>query len=198
MRMDEALDPARLGPPADASFVSDTPSRLVRPLLKVPRTTTLAYCTHAGLELVEDPSNRTRAYTRNRVRLDLLPLLEQFNPAIRATLARTAELAADDLAALDRLVAKQLPRVAHDNTFDLRLFRSQPRAVQRRLLRAGIQALTGGLVEVTSSPIEDALDLLQTNGPSRAYHLPYGVELCIEADAFELQREDRARRRQGT
>jgi tRNA(Ile)-lysidine synthase len=198
MRMDEPLELARLGPPAEASFArnTSTTARLVRPLLRVPRTTTLAYCTHSGLHLVEDPSNRTRAYTRNRVRLDVLPLLEQFNPAIRTVLARTAELAADDLAALDALVAELLTRVQHGHAFDLRLFRAQPRALQRRLLRAALEPLTGGLVDVSDAPIEDALDVLQTEGPRRAYHLPYGIELWIESDVFELRPEGRARQRQ--
>jgi tRNA(Ile)-lysidine synthetase-like protein len=196
MRMDEPLDLRRLGPAASATLPQNTSVRLVRPLLRVPRSTTLAYCTHSGLDLVEDMSNRSRAYTRNRVRLDVLPLLEQFNPAIRTALARTADLAADDLEALDRLVAQLLPGLAHDHTFDLRLFRTQPRALQRRLLRAGLEALTGGLVDVSNAPIEDALDLVQTVGPNRAYHLPYGVELWIGSDAFELRREGRARQRQ--
>ena len=213
MRMDDAVEPGRFGPPASAGFAHHAAIRLVRPLLKVARSITLEYCMDAGLHVVEDASNRTRAYTRNRVRLDVLPLLEQFNPAIRTVLARTADLAADDLAALDHVVGQILPRMrshlpvdetsssgaermAQDQQFDLRLFRSQSRALQRRVLRAGIAALSGGLVDVPDAPIEDALDLLQTSGANRAYHLPYGIELCIGAQAFSLQRGGRARQRQ--
>ncbi|MBV9582454.1 MAG: tRNA lysidine(34) synthetase TilS [Chloroflexi bacterium] len=195
MRMDDSFDLSRLGPPMSAAFAQTSRVRVVRPLLKVQRATTLAYCSQAGLPLVEDASNRTRAYTRNRVRLDVLPLLEQFNPAIRTVLARTADLAADDLAALDALVAERSSHLVHDQTFDLRLFRGQPRALQRRLLRVEIASLVGGLVDVADAPVEDALDLLQTGVTHQTYHLPYGVELRMESETFSLRRGGRARQR---
>jgi tRNA(Ile)-lysidine synthase len=196
MRMDESIELDRLGPPALDSIEPGASTRLVRPLLRVPRVTTLAYCVHFGLPLVDDASNRGRAYTRNRVRLDLLPLLEQFNPAIRSVLARTAELAADDVAALDQVVTRLFSRVSQDHQFDLRAFRAQPRAVQRRLLRFGLETLTGQLTDVPDAPIEDALDLLQTGRAEQTYHLPYGVELCLSRESFTLRREGRARPRQ--
>jgi tRNA(Ile)-lysidine synthase len=196
MRMDDALDLKRLGPPVSPELAGMPLTRLIRPLLRVPRATTLAYCTQFGLPLVEDASNQTRAYTRNRVRLDVLPLLEQFNPAIRTVLARTAELAGDDLAALDKLVATELPRVARGGQYDLKVFRAQPRGVQRRLLRLGLVAVVGGLVDVRDAPVEDALDLLQTGQANLTYHLPYGVELSVSRESFTLRGEGRARQRQ--
>jgi tRNA(Ile)-lysidine synthase len=169
--------------------------RVVRPLLGVARSTTLAYCQHFGLHLVEDASNQTRAYTRNRVRLDLLPLLEQFNPGIRIVLARAADLAVEDNAVLEALMADLDPRLRREQEYDLRGFRAQPRALQRRLLRLWLAAMVGGLVDVPDAPIEDALDVLQTGQPNQAYHLPYGVELCVGLESFSLRSESRARQR---
>jgi tRNA(Ile)-lysidine synthase len=194
MPMDDVVDPRRFGPPA-VQPSAQRPFRLVRPLLRVPRETTLAYCTHLGLSLVEDASNQTRVYTRNRVRLDLLPLLEQFNPAIREVLARTAELATDDLAVLDAAAADQHVVVERDGEYDLRAFRAQPRALQRRLLRLGLQALSGRLVDVADATIEDTLDLLQTGQPDQTYHLPHAVEVCIKHQTFVLRRNGHARPR---
>ena len=195
MRMDDVVDPRRFGPPA-LQPSPERPFRLVRPLLRIPRATTLAYCTRFGLSLVEDASNQTRVYTRNRVRLDLLPLLEQFNPAIREVLARTAELAADDLALLDATVADQRAAVELDGEYDLRVFRAQSRALQRRLLRLALESLTDGLVDVADATVEDTLDLLQTGQPDQTYHLPRGVEVCIKHQTFALRRHDNARPRQ--
>jgi tRNA(Ile)-lysidine synthase len=186
MRLDETLELAGTQP---------AKVRLVRPLLRVPRVTTLAYCGQLGLSLVEDASNQSRAYARNRVRLDLLPVLEQFNPAIRSVLARTADLAAEDLAALDALVAQLRASFGAAHEYNLRQFRAQPRALQRRLLRQELEALIGGTLDVHDAPIEDALDLLQSAQPEQTYHLPYGVELHVGSDAFMLRLDGQARHR---
>ncbi len=204
MRMDEAIELRRLGPaimlPEIYTGLEPVVMRLARPLLRISRATTRAYCTQVGLALVEDPSNQLRTYTRNRVRLDLLPVLERFNPAIRTVLARTADLASEDVAVLEALVDElhaSLARIPQPEIieYDLRLWRAQPRGLQRRLLRRGLDSLVGGLVDVRASPIDDALDVLQSGTPARTYHLPYGVELCVLSDTFVLRLHGRARPR---
>jgi tRNA(Ile)-lysidine synthetase-like protein len=196
MRADETIDPSDLGPPLDdlATWTINLPQRLrlVRPLLRVERSMTRTYCTEHGLAFTEDPSNVSRAYTRNRVRLDLLPVLEQFNPAVRTILARTADLAADDLEALESLSRSVHANLArHDGSslrYDLNSWQAQPRAVQRRLLRLGVEALAGTLRDVPAAPIEDALDFLLHGGASgRVYHLPHGVEACTFPGGFVLR-----------
>ena len=235
MPLEERLDPRRFGPPLAESALSQGVSdglregsrlRVARPLLRVRRRTTLAYCVEAGLTVIEDASNRSRNFTRNRVRLDLLPDLERYNPAIRDVLARTADLAAEDVAALEAVVEgiyAGLARTVQPETsapnpdtsaastnqpgtsvgstnqadaveFDLRLFRAQPRALQRRLLRRGLQALLGNLVDVRASPIEDALDMVRSGAPGQTYHLPHGVELCIGSATILLRLYGKARR----
>jgi tRNA(Ile)-lysidine synthase len=199
MPLDETIGPHQFGPPVPELYRDTPPSpvRLARPLLLLSRATTLAYCSEFGLTVVEDVSNESRTYTRNRVRLDLLPSLERFNPGIRKVLARTADLAAEDLAALEARVAELYASVAHPAPdaieYDLRLWRAQPRALQRRLLRRGLESLLGDLVDVRAAPIEDALDVLGSGTPAQTYHLPHGVELCIGPSTFGLRLHGRAR-----
>jgi len=207
MRLDEAIALDTLGPTvvlpeiyAHVQSAQPLVMRVARPLLSIPRATTRAYCDQVGLTLVEDPSNESRTYTRNRVRLDLLPVLEGFNPAIRAVLARTADLAAEDVAVLDALVDELHTRLARTPQpdvveYDLPPWRAQPRALQRRLLRRGLVSLVGGLVDVRAAPIDDALDLVQSGSPAQTYHLPHGVELCVLSDTFVLRLHGRARPR---
>ena len=172
--------------------------RVARPLLRLERRITLAYCQELGLSVVEDISNRSRRYTRNRVRLDLMPALETFNPAIRTVLARLADLVAEDEAALAHeaaavqvLLARQAEpgSLAYDRTG----WRAQPRAVQRRVLRLGLHQLLGALIDVPAAPIEDALDLLQSTRGCQAYHLPGGIELRTAEADFVLRLHGRAR-----
>ena len=100
---------------------------------------------------------------------------------------------AECLADQGNVAEKRHLGLARDHTYQLRSFRAEPRALQRRLLRFGLESLLGGLVNVSDAPIEDALDLLQTGQPNQAYHLPYGVELCIGSESFTLRLDGRAR-----
>src|SRR5918911_1332597 len=143
--------------------------------------------------------------------LDLLPALEGYNPAIRDVLARTADLVAEDLAALEAVVEGlyagvvrgggrgqargQASSAAEVVELDLAVFRGQPRGLQRRLLRRALRSLLGSLVDVRASPIEDALDLIRSGTPSQTHHLPHGVELCIGSETFLLRMHGKARHR---
>jgi tRNA(Ile)-lysidine synthase len=86
--------------------------RLLRPLLAVRRGETRAACAAVGLAWREDPTNADDGPLRNRVRMRLLPLLEELRPGAARTLARSAALAADDRDWLDPLVAAALAATA--------------------------------------------------------------------------------------
>ncbi|SEG28010.1 tRNA lysidine(34) synthetase TilS [Parabacteroides chinchillae] len=64
---------------------------IVRPLLPVSREEILKWLAEQHYSYVTDSTNLSDAYTRNFIRLRVLPLLEEINPAVRNTIARTAE-----------------------------------------------------------------------------------------------------------
>ena len=67
---------------------------LVRPLLQTTRTEIIAYLEQLHQPFRQDSTNRDLSYTRNRIRLELLPYLaERYNPAVSIALARLAEQA---------------------------------------------------------------------------------------------------------
>lgn len=105
---------------------------LVRPLLGCTRAQTLAYCRDNALEWREDATNADPAWLRNRIRKQLLPLLErECNARIRDALLRTGSLLADDAAALSAWEAREY-RLADGA---LVLDASLPIAIRRRLVR---------------------------------------------------------------
>jgi tRNA(Ile)-lysidine synthase len=82
--------------------------RLVRPLLDVTRAETAAYCTGRGLPWVEDATNSSPVYARNRVRAGLVPALEAIHPAAVENVVRTATLLRAESEVLDALVDEAL------------------------------------------------------------------------------------------
>jgi tRNA(Ile)-lysidine synthase len=85
--------------------------RVVRPLLRATRMEVEAYLTALGQGWREDASNRDAAFTRNRIRHELLPVLETWNPQIREHLAQTAVLARDEEAWWDAELARVAPQI---------------------------------------------------------------------------------------
>jgi tRNA(Ile)-lysidine synthase len=77
----------------------------MRPLLSVSRSDILAYLFQHGIEARHDHSNDDSRFLRNRIRHQLLPLLEQWNPKIEEVLADTAALELERIEAFDDLLA---------------------------------------------------------------------------------------------
>jgi tRNA(Ile)-lysidine synthase len=84
--------------------------RIVRPLLGERRETLRALLDAAGIGYRLDPSNDDPAHLRNRVRHEVLPLLESVRPGAAERIARFSRLASEDEALLDELAAAELER----------------------------------------------------------------------------------------
>ena len=117
-------------------------TRWWRPLLGVRRTTTRAACAAAGLPVWDDPWDADPAYTRARLRAEVLPLLEDvLGGGVAGALARTAGMLREDLEALDDLAARELARHTGDGGgLPAAELADRPAAVRRRVLRGWLLA----------------------------------------------------------
>ncbi len=82
-----------------------------RPLLSIPARALRGWLQAQHIAFVDDPSNRDERYTRNRIRAQLLPVLEQVFPQFRQTVARSAQHAAQAQGLLDELAAHDLLQI---------------------------------------------------------------------------------------
>jgi tRNA(Ile)-lysidine synthase len=122
--------------------------RIIRPLLGERRETLRAVLREAGLAWIEDPSNGDRRFLRNRVRLELLPLLERrYNPAIAEALSRVSRLARATTGALERAASTALERMARvgprEVVVPLAELRALPAEIAAEALRQGVTRLGG-------------------------------------------------------
>ena len=106
-----------------------------KPILAMRRSETRALCDWLGVHVVDDPSNSDRRFVRNRIRAEVIPLLNDIaGRDVAALVARTADVVGDDVSLLDELAA------AIDPTDAKALTAADPRLAQRALrawLRAG-------------------------------------------------------------
>lgn len=162
---------------------------IIRPLLPVSRRETADYCHNHQLMPRIDASNLSLSPLRNRIRHQLLPLLESYNPRVAEALLRTARIAGDDLAfmdkEMDRLWGKIVQKQGNTITLDKEGFLKLPPAPKRYLLRRAIEDLLGNLKDIESRHIEEIMDAL-TKPAGKRLSLPGGLVFSIEYNRYLL------------
>lgn len=111
--------------------------QLVRPMLEIGRSQTAQFCHQFQLPIWEDSTNQDTRYTRNHIRLNLIPALETINPQVQTHLATTAELLEADVEYLESLAKTLYTQVTHPDLPQLnrQLLADVPLSLQRRVIR---------------------------------------------------------------
>lgn len=142
--------------------IADTPGdqEIIRPLLATRRSQLRSYLAEIGQSWREDSTNQDLRHTRNRVRHEILPRLEQdINPGVCGTLAETAEIARAEEVYWSKEISRLLPQIwcqeEDGGVLKLKLFASLPLALRRRLVRAAAESLG---ITLEFRHVEDILD----------------------------------------
>jgi tRNA(Ile)-lysidine synthase len=166
---------------------------VVRPLLKTSRQETAAYCQSYDLKPCCDPTNSDIKFLRNRIRLELIPLLRQYNPEIDDALVRLADLAGEDADFIDEKASAACSTVASREgcltCLDSGKLRGLPLALQRRVFRIVLEQSYGSLRDIESAHVEALVSLLFSNTGKRV-HLPGGIMATNERNRMVISGQD--------
>ena len=187
--------------------------RIVRPLLAVSRTEVVAFLKAAGQPWCEDSTNVDPAFTRNRVRHTLLPVLREFQPRIAEQLARMATVARDEDAWWQREMVRVLPGLMLPGkpvrgggranstqpgeaarAIELERLRALHPAQRRRVLRAAAGQM-GSALSFAQTEALLALAAEEAPGGGKRRRVELSAGLVAERTARELRLELRTERR---
>ena len=169
------------------------PVELIRPLLGITRREIERYCLDHKLEPARDASNLKTDYTRNRIRLELIPYLEKrYNPNLKTSLAQLASLAAADRELLGSEARKMFVEVAGWKKDRLIMKRAAlnalPEALRGRVAYRALLEFVPGK-RISRRHVEQLLRLAEKPGPSRALPLPGGAQACSNYEQLILSPE---------
>jgi len=160
--------------------------KLARPMLTVTRAEVIEHCEQYKLAFRSDSSNLSMDFTRNRIRHELLPMLETFNPRIQESLARASELIADDEDFLRPFADKLLEESREGARLNVKPLQKALPAIVRRVARQWLRAELGSLQRIDAAHIA-AIESLATRSQSgRFIQLPGGWRIEREFDTLEL------------
>ena len=171
------------------TLVEKSEALLARPLLSwATRRATTAYCQNRGIEFRLDEMNQDERFARVRVRTQLLPLMQSFNPKLPAALARMSELLREDNDALDLAAERLLDLSISTNesggaggkdrpSLRTDLLASAHSALRRRALRRWLRNCRGDLRRIERAHVLAVENLVFGDRGGRIVELPGGAKV---------------------
>jgi tRNA(Ile)-lysidine synthase len=170
---------------------SSRSGEIIRPLYNCSRSEIEDYIDLYRLEYCVDKSNAEDYYLRNKIRLNLIPFLENFNPNIKNSLISTSKLLADD----EDYIDKQVNNVKADVEFDvtdenfvsmsINLLLSQHPALQKRLIRQAILFIKGDLRSISVCHVLNIIQKMKIEKSGKKIHLPGNLTaVCSDRKVF--------------
>ncbi len=158
---------------------------LIRPLLDRNRKEISDFVNQKGLQFREDKSNRDAKYLRNKVRNELIPLLEHdYNPRLRNRLLATGSIFRDEedywSHTIEPIQSRIVKQEAEFHSLNLRDFKANHPALQKKVLRSIISGLRGGLKKVRAEHIETVLKLIREGQTGKYLTLPSGLQIRVK------------------
>jgi len=156
---------------------------VIRPLLDISRKEIEDYCREHALDPCMDQSNESTDYTRNRIRLELLPYIrENFNVNINDTLARLAAIAREESSWVDSLAEKHL---AENEGLLLAPLRELSPVLRKRVLLLALKR--AGLEQDVAAVHLDAAEKMVMEGTvSKQIEFPHGYVLKMGYERVEI------------
>jgi tRNA(Ile)-lysidine synthase len=154
---------------------------IIRPLIEIERLEIEKYLKAKKLVSATDSSNTRTDYFRNKIRLQLMPLLEQHQPRLAHLLGQTAEILRDEDDYLEWIAQAWLEKEiirSPDNSYELSIasFLDLPIALRRRATRQIIGMVKKNLRRISWDHIESIQTLVQAEKPQAVLKFPGGIE----------------------
>jgi tRNA(Ile)-lysidine synthase len=166
--------------------------QIIRPLLAVRHSDTLEYCQQSGFSPLLDPSNAANNFWRNRIRHELMPLLETYNPRAVVVINRLAylmQVQLDFVEARTDIVWSEIcnRRSAEEVRLRCALLIQQPLAIQQALVRKAVLALRPTLRDLAYRHVKQALSFIQLASASGKIDLALGIVLLRDGEDVIFQ-----------
>lgn len=169
------------------SAMSFQKDNLIRPILNISRKEIMNYLHENNYEYCLDITNTQDVYGRNKIRLNLIPYLEKFNPNIQNSLFRMSQAMERDKKIIEKYVElkfNEAVKTVNSNKIilDLNKLKIMDMGETGRIIRRGIEKLKGNTVNIEMKHIDYALELIKSGNTGKKINLTEGIAVEISYD----------------
>lgn len=164
---------------------------IIRPILNIEREEIEEYIEEKGIETVLDKTNLLPIYTRNQIRLELIPYIkENFNPNLINALWRLSEITSLDSSFLERYASERYRGILKSKEkglviLDRDKFKKEDKSIRNRIIRKSIEELLNDLQGFSREHIDSVDGLFKSGKTGKELHLPR--EIIANIDYKDLQ-----------
>ena len=154
---------------------------IIRPILDIERSEIEEYCAKNGLSYVTDSTNNQKVYTRNKIRLELIPEIEKLlNPNFVTTVTENARLIKSDAEFIEDAAKTEYRDNVYDNRVDIKYLLSQPFSVSSRIILEMVRAAAGSISNFPSSFVYEIIELIKKGKSGAFIELPGDIGAYVE------------------
>lgn len=170
---------------------------IIRPILDIGRPELEDYIADNGIEITQDHTNFESIYTRNKIRLEVIPYIEEnFNPNIVNTLQRTAYLSEIDSDFLEKEGEKRYNEVVKKQgkyriILDKEKFNNQDISMKQRILRLCILNINSNLQGVSEAQISNMLELFKQGDTGKQIDISNEIVGRVNYEDLVVERQIR-------
>ena len=170
---------------------------LFRPLLGAGKADTAEYCRALGQTFRQDSGNYMWRFTRNKVRLDLLPrLARDYNPRVREALTRLSSVASEEVDFIEGELSRHWRDIAEEKDdaveFKVSGLLTLHVSLQRYALRRAFEIVAGDTRTLSETHLETMLSLMHRRRGGRSLDLPRGVQAALQGSVLRVSRRREA------
>ena len=163
---------------------------IIRPLIECSRDSIEKYCKKNGIEYRTDSTNHMDIYTRNKIRLNILPLLKEINENAVENMARTSAIIYDEEEYMESVAEKEyksclISSNKNEVSFSIEKLSNLHTVIKRRVLRRGIRDIKKDIKDITHKNIDDIVDIM-TKGTGKKINLPMGIICETEYEKLKI------------
>jgi len=158
----------------------------IRPLRQCDRIEIEKYCQKRKLNPKIDSSNLEKIYTRNKIRLELIPYLQkEFNPNIINSLNNLSNIAREENDYFNKTANKvyetlKIGENEKEIILDLKKFNDVPKVIKQKTIIYTINKITGTIKGIEKIKVEDIIKLSRNGISNKCLHLNKNIKVYIE------------------
>lgn len=157
-------------------------NNIIRPLIYVTRKETENYCNENGILYVTDSTNLSKDYNRNKIRLDVIPVLKNINAAVENNANRMINELKNDISYLDLKTDKAIKNIKINDDYDLIKLKKLHPAIKSRAIRKIVKDVTN--VSLEKVHVDLIVNIIEKN--HGAVNVPCGYTVLVDKNRLKI------------